>query len=164
MLIKCTLENQSSEAILSKEFDNFCHESAKIKNPIFRKIYEKKIFTVSNKLIQDITSKKHSIGEKLVENVFFEKIFTKISKLSAFDSAEDMEPTEKELVNGLKLDNNEHKKPKDWLVYKNGAKNSVYKFDYPKSTQQVHEIILKSDTLINVSKIIIGFEYTSTNQ
>ena len=77
--------------------------------------------------------------------------------MSAFESAEDTEPVEKELINTLKLDSAPNKEPKDWLVYKNGAKNSVYKFDYPKSTQQIHEIVFKSDKIINISKLVIGF-------
>lgn len=42
-----------SQKLLNTEFDNFCKETSKIKNPIFRKIYEKKIYNASNKLIQD---------------------------------------------------------------------------------------------------------------
>ena len=50
---------------------------------------------------------------------------------------------EQELANKFKLMSDQHKQPKDWLLHKNGAKNSVYKFEYPKNSQQVHEIILK---------------------
>ena len=150
--------------MLNSEFERFLKETSKIKNPIFRKIYEKKLFAVSNKLIEETSKNKLEVSSSLIKNVFFEQVFTKISKLSAFDSAEDTEPVEQELVNNLKLDNHEHKQPKDWLLYKNGSKNSVYKFDYPKSTQQVHEIILKSEKFINLSKIVVGFEYTTTNQ
>ena len=89
--------------------------------------------------------------------IFFERIFNRISKLSAFNAAEDGELNEKELVNTFKFHNFPNKQPKDWLLYKNGAKNSVYKFDYPKSTQQVHEIILKIEEPVNLSKIVMGF-------
>jgi hypothetical protein len=34
-------------------------------------------------------------------------------------------------------------KPKDWLQYKNGAKNSVYKLDYPKGVEKTRQILLK---------------------
>lgn len=50
-------------------------------------------------------------------------------------------------------------KPKDWLAYKNGAKNSVFKFDYPKGSHESFELILKlsQNEHINLSKIVIGF-------
>ena len=59
LIMKCLLKKSSFEKVLSSEFEKFLKETSKIKNPIFRKIYEKKIFTVSNKLIEEISKTKN---------------------------------------------------------------------------------------------------------
>lgn len=55
---------------------------------------------------------------------------------------------------------------KDWLVYRNGAKNHVFKFDYPKNNKNCYELILKlnQNDDINLLKIMIGIEQIETTQ
>ena len=53
----------------------------------------------------------------------------------------------------------------DWLLYKNGAKNSVYKFKYPTNGNQTYEMIFKNNgRQIDLSKIVIGFEQDWNDQ
>lgn len=53
-----------------------------------------------------------------------------------------------------------NEKPYDWLKYKNGAKNSVFKFQYQKAAENEYKLLFKlpNNESINLSKIVIGFE------
>lgn len=133
---------------------------------LFAKMNLNKVYICIKKLMEKIEDQ--DIGENLLKKGFLERILRKIVEISqyidldeALNSSEEFlnEINEKELANSFLLEQNIKDQPKDWLIYKNGAKNSVYQFEYSKSSSQSYEMVLKFNKKehITLSKIIIGF-------
>jgi Uri superfamily endonuclease len=75
ILVSYILNEKGSEELVVNEFNKLEDEINKISNSFFKRSYEKKLFVTSNKLIQTISKKNKENGGKLIESLFFEKIF-----------------------------------------------------------------------------------------
>lgn len=106
----------------------------KIKNTVFRALFQKKLLNVIYKCLS-LINEKEEIVQKFMGHMFGTVMKRVIARGSSelqdacdTDRKKGASLVEKQYVNDLTVVTEIANKPKDWLIHRNGAKNSVFKF------------------------------------
>lgn len=88
------------------------------------------------KVLEKFVDEKEFLEKLNLNNGLFEEILEEFAKLDVKNMRLSSETqNEQQLVNELTLHPDPKLKPTDWLMYKNGSKNHIYKLNYFKNTQ-----------------------------